>query len=189
VLLFFYPKDNTPGCTKEACSFRDHWRAFQQLNVAILGVSIDDEQSHQSFAKKYALLFTLLANPEKALVQAYGAWGEKSLYGKKYMGIDTQRSRALAEALSGRTDGSATRYPTKGHRHHRAAPGRAIMPPSSNTRRSSRTAVRIFVLLFVAMVVGFYLTVGPDLVDLRGVRSLFVILAVLLLIGALFFVK
>jgi hypothetical protein len=108
VLLYFYPKDNTLGCTKEACAFRDQWRAFQQLNVAILGVSIDDEQSHQSFAKKYALPFTLLADPEEALVQTYGAWGEKSLYGKKYMGTDTQRLRALAEALSGHTHGSET---------------------------------------------------------------------------------
>jgi thioredoxin-dependent peroxiredoxin len=86
VLLYFYPKDNTPGCTKEACAFRDHWSAFQQLNVAILGVSIDDGKSHESFAKKYNLPFTLLADPEKALVQAYGVWGEKSLYGRKYLG-------------------------------------------------------------------------------------------------------
>jgi len=86
VLLYFYPRDNTPGCTKEACAFRDHVSAFQQLNVEILGVSIDDEKSHQSFAKKYDLPFALLADPEKSLVQAYGVWGEKSLYGKKYMG-------------------------------------------------------------------------------------------------------
>jgi thioredoxin-dependent peroxiredoxin len=86
VLLYFYPKDNTPGCTKEACAFRDQWSAFRQLNVEILGVSIDHETSHKSFAKKYDLPFTLLADPDKSLVQAYGAWGEKSLYGKKYMG-------------------------------------------------------------------------------------------------------
>jgi thioredoxin-dependent peroxiredoxin len=86
VLLYFYPKDSTPGCTKEACAFRDHWSAFQQRNVEILGVSIDDAKSHKSFAKKYDLPFTLLADPDKSLVQAYGVWGEKSLYGKKYLG-------------------------------------------------------------------------------------------------------
>jgi thioredoxin-dependent peroxiredoxin len=86
VLLYFYPKDHTAGCTKEACAFRDHWGALQQLNVEILGVSIDDEQSHKSFAQRYDLPFTLLADPDKSLVQAYGVWGEKRLYGKKYLG-------------------------------------------------------------------------------------------------------
>jgi thioredoxin-dependent peroxiredoxin len=88
VILYFYPKDNTPGCTKEACAFRDHFAAFRQLGVEILGVSIDSEKSHQSFVQKYALPFTLLADTDKRLVETYGVWGEKSLYGKKYMGTN-----------------------------------------------------------------------------------------------------
>ena len=88
VLLYFYPKDNTPGCTKEACAFRDHFAEFRQLGVEILGVSVDPVKSHQSFARKYDLPFTLLADTDKRLVEAYGVWGEKSLYGKKYMGTN-----------------------------------------------------------------------------------------------------
>jgi peroxiredoxin Q/BCP len=88
VLLYFYPKDNTPGCTKEACAFRDHFAAFRRLGVEILGVSIDSEKSHKSFVQKYDLPFTLLADTDKHLVAAYGVWGEKSLYGKKYMGTN-----------------------------------------------------------------------------------------------------
>jgi peroxiredoxin Q/BCP len=87
VILYFYPKDNTPGCTKEACAFRDNFDKFRRLDVEILGVSVDSETSHKSFAQKYALPFTLLADADKRLVEAYGVWAEKSLYGKKYMGI------------------------------------------------------------------------------------------------------
>jgi peroxiredoxin Q/BCP len=86
VILYFYPKDNTSGCTKEACAFRDHCARFRQLNVEILGVSTDSEKSHHSFVQKYELPFTLLADTDKRLVEAYGVWGEKRLYGKKYMG-------------------------------------------------------------------------------------------------------
>jgi peroxiredoxin Q/BCP len=86
VILYFYPKDNTSGCTKEACAFRDHFARFRQLNVEILGVSTDSEKSHHSFVQKYELPFTLLADTDKRLVEAYGVWGEKRLYGKKYMG-------------------------------------------------------------------------------------------------------
>ncbi|MGH8070933.1 MAG: thioredoxin-dependent thiol peroxidase [Candidatus Entotheonellia bacterium] len=88
VILYFYPKDNTPGCTREACAFRDHFAEFRQLGVEILGVSIDHEKSHQSFVQKYDLPFILLADTDKRLVEAYGVWGEKSLYGKKYMGTN-----------------------------------------------------------------------------------------------------
>jgi peroxiredoxin Q/BCP len=88
VILYFYPKDNTPGCTKEACTFRDHFPQFQALNVEILGVSIDGEQSHKAFAQKYGLPFRLLTDPDKRLVTVYGVWGEKTLYGKKYMGTN-----------------------------------------------------------------------------------------------------
>jgi peroxiredoxin Q/BCP len=88
VILYFYPKDNTAGCTKEACAFRDHFDAFRRLGVEILGVSVDSEKSHQSFVQKYGLPFTLLADTDKRLVEAYGVWGEKSLYGKRYMGTN-----------------------------------------------------------------------------------------------------
>jgi peroxiredoxin Q/BCP len=88
VILYFYPKNNTSGCTKEACAFRDNFAKFRELNVEILGVSIDTEKSHQAFAQKYELPFTLLADTDKRLVEAYGAWGEKSMYGKKYMGTN-----------------------------------------------------------------------------------------------------
>ena len=88
VILYFYPKDNTPGCTKEACGFRDNFARFRQLNVEILGVSTDSEKSHQGFVQKHELPFTLLADADKRLVEAYGVWGEKRLYGKKYMGTN-----------------------------------------------------------------------------------------------------
>jgi peroxiredoxin Q/BCP len=88
VILYFYPKDNTSGCTKEACAFRDHFDEFRRLGVEILGVSVDSEKSHQSFVQKHGLPFTLLADTDKRLVEAYGVWGEKSLYGKKYMGTN-----------------------------------------------------------------------------------------------------
>ncbi len=88
VILYFYPKDNTPGCTKEACGFRDHFSEFRRLGVEILGVSVDAEKAHRSFAQKYALPFTLLADTDKHLVEMYGVWGEKRLYGKKYMGTN-----------------------------------------------------------------------------------------------------
>jgi thioredoxin-dependent peroxiredoxin len=88
VILYFYPKDDTPGCTKEACAFRDNFPDFSKLKVDILGVSVDDEKSHKKFADKYELPFTLLVDTDKKIVEAYGVWGEKSLYGKKYMGTN-----------------------------------------------------------------------------------------------------
>lgn len=87
VVLYFYPKDDTPGCTKEACSFRDNITALNDKNTVVLGVSPDDEASHQKFIDKYDLPFDLLADPDKEIIQAYGAWGEKNMYGKKKMGI------------------------------------------------------------------------------------------------------
>ena len=86
LVLYFYPKDDTPGCTKEACSFRDGWSKFKKRGIAILGVSTDDEKSHRKFADKFSLPFPLLADPEKKIVTDYGVWGEKSMYGRKYMG-------------------------------------------------------------------------------------------------------
>jgi peroxiredoxin Q/BCP len=87
-VLYFYPKDDTPGCTKEACAFRDEYAAFKKLKVDVVGVSVDDEKSHKKFVQKYELPFTLLADKDKQIVKAYGVWGEKSLYGKKYMGTN-----------------------------------------------------------------------------------------------------
>ena len=88
LVLYFYPKDDTPGCTKEACSFRDGWSKFRKRGVAVLGVSTDDEKSHRKFAEKFSLPFPLLADPEKKIVTDYGVWGEKSMYGRKYMGTN-----------------------------------------------------------------------------------------------------
>jgi peroxiredoxin Q/BCP len=87
VVLYFYPKDNTPGCTKEACSFRDNLSLLQAKDTVILGVSPDGIKSHQKFIQKQNLNFTLLSDPDHEVAEIYGAWGEKSLYGKKYMGI------------------------------------------------------------------------------------------------------
>ena len=86
VVLYFYPKDDTPGCTKEACSVRDGWSKFRRKGVAVLGVSVDDEKSHRKFSDKFSLPFPLLADTDKEIVKAYGVWGEKSMYGRKYMG-------------------------------------------------------------------------------------------------------
>ena len=86
VVLYFYPKDDTPGCTKEACSFRDADDIYRSKGIRVLGVSIDSEKSHQKFISKFQLPFDLLADTDKQIVEAYGVWGEKSMYGKKYMG-------------------------------------------------------------------------------------------------------
>jgi peroxiredoxin Q/BCP len=86
-VLYFYPKDDTPACTKEACAFRDHLPAFSKLSVPVFGVSADDERAHSRFVGKYGLNFPLLSDPDHELIAAYGVWIEKSLYGRKYMGI------------------------------------------------------------------------------------------------------
>jgi len=87
VVLYFYPKDDTSGCTKEACGFRDRWSDVEQAGAIVLGVSPDAVTSHQKFKQKYQLQFALLADPDHLVAEAYGAWGEKSMYGKKYKGI------------------------------------------------------------------------------------------------------
>ena len=86
VVLYFYPKDDTPGCTTEACGLRDDYGELTRRGVAVLGVSTDTEASHRKFADKYDLPFTLLADPDRKIVESYGAWGEKKLYGRAYMG-------------------------------------------------------------------------------------------------------
>jgi peroxiredoxin Q/BCP len=88
VVLYFYPKDDTPGCTKEACSFRDEFATFKKRGINVLGVSPDSEASHKKFAEKYKLPFTLLADPEHAIADAYGTYGQKKFMGRTYMGIN-----------------------------------------------------------------------------------------------------
>ncbi|RMH37217.1 MAG: thioredoxin-dependent thiol peroxidase [Nitrospirae bacterium] len=88
VVLYFYPKDDTPGCTKEACVFRDAFQHIQAANAVLLGVSADSVESHEKFSKKYNLPFPLLSDTDKRVVQAYGVWKERSLYGRKFMGIE-----------------------------------------------------------------------------------------------------
>jgi len=86
VILYFYPKDDTPGCTKEACAFRDDFAAFRKKGAVVLGVSIDSAKSHAKFAEKYKLPFTLVVDEAKEIVQKYGVWGEKRFMGRNYMG-------------------------------------------------------------------------------------------------------
>ena len=87
VIVYFYPRDNTPGCTKEACGFRDLWRDIQKQDAVVLGVSPDSAASHQKFVTQYQLPFTLLCDPDKKVMEKYGAWGEKMMYGKKTVGV------------------------------------------------------------------------------------------------------
>jgi peroxiredoxin Q/BCP len=86
VILYFYPRDLTPGCTKEACAFRDHWDEFKQKGAIVLGVSTDKVKSHDKFAEKHQLPFPLLADEDKKIVEAYGVWGPRTFMGMKYIG-------------------------------------------------------------------------------------------------------
>ena len=86
VVLYFYPRDDTPGCTKEACAFRDHFAAFKKKGAVVLGVSVDSVKSHDKFLDKFKLPFTLVSDEDKKIVEAYGVWGEKSFMGRKYLG-------------------------------------------------------------------------------------------------------
>jgi peroxiredoxin Q/BCP len=96
VVLYFYPKDDTPGCTTEACNFRDALPDFSKVKASVLGVSVLDTDSKAKFAKKHSLSFPLLADPDHAVADKYGAWQEKSMYGRKYMGVE--RSTFLIDA-------------------------------------------------------------------------------------------
>ena len=87
VILYFYPRDNTPGCTREACAFRDQFQVFKEHGIVVLGISKDSEKSHQNFILKQSLPFDLLSDPQHEVIEAYGAWQEKRLYGKVSMGI------------------------------------------------------------------------------------------------------
>ena len=86
LVLYFYPRDNTSGCTAEACSLRDNYSELRKAGYEVVGVSVDNEQSHQKFIDKHELPFTLIADTDKKLVEAFGVWAEKSMYGRKYMG-------------------------------------------------------------------------------------------------------
>jgi peroxiredoxin Q/BCP len=88
VVLYFYPKDDTPGCTAQACSYRDEYAAFKKKGVVVLGMSPDDAESHAKFAEKFSLQFPLLADEGHVIAEKYGVWVEKSMYGKKYMGVE-----------------------------------------------------------------------------------------------------
>ncbi len=87
VILYFYPKDDTPGCTKEACGFRDDWALIQAAGATVIGVSPDNGERHRKFRDKYKLPFTLLSDPERTMMETYGAYGEKMMYGKKVTGV------------------------------------------------------------------------------------------------------
>lgn len=87
VLIYFYPKDDTPGCTKEACSIRDNFPSFKKLDITVLGISADSEKSHKKFEEKYALPFTLLSDPDHSVAESFGAWGKKKFMGREYDGI------------------------------------------------------------------------------------------------------
>jgi peroxiredoxin Q/BCP len=87
VVVYFYPKDDTPGCTKEACGFRDNWAELEQRGVVVIGISPDDAASHTKFVEKYSLPFILLSDPDRKVMEKYGAYGEKTMYGKKTMGV------------------------------------------------------------------------------------------------------
>lgn len=112
VVLYFYPKDNTPGCTAEACNLRDNYEALQKKGYVVLGVSKDSEKSHQKFIEKYDLPFSLLADTDLDIHEKYGTWVEKSMYGKKYMG--TARSTFLIDE-EGKIEEIIEKVKTKDH--------------------------------------------------------------------------
>jgi peroxiredoxin Q/BCP len=87
IVLYFYPEDDTPTCTVEACNLRDNYKILEKHGLVVLGVSPDNEIKHKKFEEKYSLPFTLLADPDKKIIEQYGVWGEKNLYGRKYMGL------------------------------------------------------------------------------------------------------
>jgi len=126
VVLYFYPKDDTPGCTKEACAFRDRFAEFRKKGAVVLGVSIDPVKSHNKFVEKFKLPFTLLADEDKKIVAAYGVWGEKSFMGRKYLGThrvtfligpDGCIKKNLAAGETGRARGGSAGGVVKSDRH------------------------------------------------------------------------
>ncbi len=146
-VLYFYPKDDTPGCTKEACAFRDNLPAFGKLGVPVFGLSADDGQSHAKFAKKYALTFPLLSDPDHALLDAYGAWVEKNMYGRTYFGV--QRSTFVV-AGDGRIDHAWPKVSVDGHAEAvlaflqggAPAPAQAAVKPTRKTTTVKKAAMK-----------------------------------------------
>ncbi len=133
VVLYFYPKDDTPGCTKEACSFRDELSAFTKLHTVVLGVSCDDVSSHQRFAEKFRLTFPLLSDPDAAVSKAYGGYKQKSMYGRTYLGIE--RTTFIIDE-EGRLAAIFPKVHVDGHTDEvlnalRASPVKAAQPPTS----------------------------------------------------------
>lgn len=112
VLLYFYPRDNTPGCTAQACNIRDNYKELLDKGFAIVGVSSDSEKSHRNFADKYSLPFPLLADPSKKILNDYGVYGEKKMYGKSVMG--TRRTTFIIDG-NGIIENIITRVDTKNH--------------------------------------------------------------------------
>ncbi len=112
VVLYFYPKDNTPGCTAEACNLRDNYDALQKAGYVVIGVSKDSEKSHQNFIKKYDLPFTLIADTDLQVHEKYGTWVEKSMYGRKYMG--TARTTFIIDE-NGKIEEIIEKVKTKDH--------------------------------------------------------------------------
>ncbi|MCS6896086.1 MAG: thioredoxin-dependent thiol peroxidase [Bacteroidia bacterium] len=112
VIIYFYPKDDTPGCTKEACNLRDNYEKLQAAGYVVLGISADDVESHKHFAEKYHLPFPLIADTEKTIIKAYGAWGVKKMYGKAYEGI--QRITYIIDE-DGRISDVITKVKTDAH--------------------------------------------------------------------------
>lgn len=112
LVLYFYPKDNTPGCTAEACDLRDNYQRFLSLGYAVVGVSKDSQASHQKFIEKYSLPFPLISDPQTSILQAYEAWGEKTNYGKKTMG--TLRKTYIIDG-QGVIEDIITKVDTKNH--------------------------------------------------------------------------
>lgn len=112
LILFFYPKDNTPGCTAEACSLRDNYSVLKKQGFELLGISVDDEKSHLKFISKFELPYPLLADTEKTVVNKYGVWVEKSMYGRKYMG--TARTTIIIDE-AGKIEHLIEKVDTKNH--------------------------------------------------------------------------
>lgn len=112
LIIFFYPKDNTPGCTAEACSLRDNYALLQKNGFELLGISVDDEKSHQKFITKHSLPFPLLADTDQKVVNTYGVWVEKSMYGRTYMG--TARKTFIIDA-DGKISNIIEKVDTKDH--------------------------------------------------------------------------
>lgn len=112
LVLYFYPKDSTPGCTAQACDLRDNYERMLAQGYAVVGVSVDNEKSHQKFIEKYALPFPLISDTDRAVVEAYGVWVEKSMYGRKYMG--TARTTFIIDE-QGNIEGIIEKVKTSAH--------------------------------------------------------------------------